>query len=82
MRRQLLTLVIAAAVASGASAGAPSYRQICKDDYKKFCAGNLFNAAKCMRAHAAELSDACKAAWLAHEQATAAASNAAEPRGQ
>jgi hypothetical protein len=78
VRAAALALGLMLGVAAAGHAGGLSYRQVCKDDYKKFCATARFNAVKCMRAHASDLSDACKAAWLAHEKAGAAASNAAE----
>jgi hypothetical protein len=52
-------------------AHADNVRRACMADFHKFCDGPkaLLGPMKCMRAHASELSDACKAAWTAHEKA-------------
>jgi len=63
----------AASVAAAQPAGvAPGVREACQADFLKFCAGAGSDRAsrmQCMRSHATDLSDACKAAFAARMRA-------------
>jgi hypothetical protein len=64
-------LALALALAASAAVAAPddltpAVKQACRTDYKKYCIGSRLRpggAVKCMREHAALLSDTCKVAW-------------------
>jgi hypothetical protein len=79
------SLVAAAALlAAGAAFADPGgVRQACHDDMIKFCPDSHgFSIIGCMKKHADEVSDQCKAAWSAHHKpqpATGASSAPATP---
>ena len=63
-----LVFCLAVPAAVGAQDLTPAVKHARKDDYKKYCVGSRLRpggATKCMRAHAALLSDNCKIAWAA-----------------
>ncbi|MFI4974030.1 MAG: cysteine rich repeat-containing protein [Caulobacterales bacterium] len=60
-----LAVFAGAAFADGSSTPPPSVRKACMADVRKYCSGLGFGGgktAKCMKAHADQLSDTCKAA--------------------
>lgn len=70
-------LIAAALFCAGAATAQPGgggggMRQACQADFQKFCADVQPGGGarmQCMRQHAAELSDACKAAFVARQKA-------------
>ena len=61
-----------AALAQPAGNGGGGMRQACKADFQKFCSDVQPGGGarmQCMRQHAADLSDVCKAAFAAHQRA-------------
>lgn len=66
----LAIALVGSQLAPTSAADADSLRQACMADFHKFCSGAraVLGPMKCMRQHAAELSDACKSAWLAKQK--------------
>jgi hypothetical protein len=62
-----LSLALAASAALAAPDDlTPAVKQACRTDYKKYCIGSRLRpggSVKCMREHAALLTDTCKIAW-------------------
>jgi hypothetical protein len=69
-----------AALAQPAGNGGGGMRQACQADFEKFCADVQPGGGariRCLRQHAADLSDACKAAFAARQKA-----HDSQPAGQ
>jgi hypothetical protein len=68
----LSLLAAASAQAQPAGGGGGGLREACQADFQKFCAsvqGGGGAKMQCMKQHASELSDTCKAAFLARMKA-------------